>query len=53
MRVRLTGLTIDGKDRTSDLRAIIGDQAVVMPWTVYSTRTGEMSGLNLKPETLK
>lgn len=48
MRVRFAGMTIDGKDRTKDLRAIVGQQAVDIPWTEYSTRTGEMTQLQLK-----
>ncbi len=49
MHIALTGLTIDGRDRTKDLEAIIGRQTVDLPWTEFCNRSGEMSPLDLKP----
>lgn len=47
MRIRLTGLTIDGKDRSADLRQILGSQDVLMPWNLYSRRVGGLTPLRI------
>ena len=44
-----SGLKINKKDRTKDLKAIVGNQTVTMPWTIYSRRTGSMTPLHMQP----
>src|SRR5262249_26080972 len=48
-------LKIDGKDRTKDLKAIVGNQAITWPWTTYSRRTGSETQIQIhagKPDVM-
>ena len=42
-------LKIDKKDRTRDLKAIVGNGAVTWPWTIYSRRTGSVTHMEIHP----
>lgn len=48
MDATLTKLKVNGKDRTRDLKAAIGDQVATLPWTELSTRTGRLVGFQMR-----
>jgi hypothetical protein len=55
VRVQITGLSINGRDRQADLNTILGKQVIEMPWTEQSGRTGPMTQLKVhagNPEAL-
>ncbi len=45
LRCTLTGMTLDGKDRSADLARMLKAPAVTFSWTDQAQRTGEMIGL--------
>ena len=48
-------LKIDNKDRTKDLKAVVGDGVVTWPWTIYSRRTGSVGHIPIhegKPDVM-
>jgi hypothetical protein len=42
-------LKINNKDRTKDLKAVVGDRPVTLPWTIYSRRTGTVGRREIYP----
>lgn len=45
LECRLTGMTIDGKDRSSDLARMLAKPTVTFDWTDRAQRQGEMTAL--------
>jgi hypothetical protein len=46
--VTLTGMTIDGNDRSEELKKILPGPTAIMPWDALSRRTGEAKGLTFR-----
>lgn len=42
-------LKIGGKERTKDLKAVVGNGAITWPWTIYSRRTGTQTHIEIHP----
>jgi len=49
MDAKMAKLSINGKDRTKDLKATVGDQVATLPWTTTCRRTGMMKAFNMNP----
>ena len=53
MNITLTRLSINGVDRTSDLKKAVQNQVIAMPWTTQAMRTGSMTPLAIAQNSPK
>lgn len=52
MDVQIAGITINGKDRSKDLKKVLSNDTATLGWDRLSRRNGAMTGLNFaQPET--